>query len=163
MATREEEIKRSQVFAVWCQKSCNFVLRERSLNCEQENEVFFSVNLEDLLGLRVLEKPAQGRPQVCQAEICTFMLSKKKVKKIKTKLIQFSEGGSYDENNETAQNWRKAIQLQCQKNDHKMFVRPDSGEYCGLCLINNNSYLCVCVCVCVCVCTYVYHHYHVDM
>lgn len=128
MATREEEIKRSQVFAVWCQKSCNFVLRERSLNCEQENEVFFAVNLEDLLGLRVLEKPAQGRPQVCQAEICTFMLSKKNVRKIKTKLIQFSEGSSYDENNETARNWREAIQLQCQKNDYKTFVRPESDN-----------------------------------
>lgn len=130
MASSQVEIVKNG--QVWAGKSCELILEERRLYLQ--DEVGKEWALEDVIGVKILDSPPKGKPRACRAEICTYSLSrsgrlkKKEARKLCTEEIHFIEKETMEENRKTAQEWREAVQLQCLKNDRRVFISP---EYCG--------------------------------
>ena len=119
------------VFSPSFNKQCRLRLTESALVAEEpgadDAKTLFSVNLEDVLGLNVLSKPADGRPAVCLAELCTYSLVKrwshrKPSRTLNRELLEFAGSDNFEDNQHTADEWRNAIQTQCLRNDQKIFV-----------------------------------------
>ena len=119
------------VFSPSFNKQCKLRLTESALVAEEpgvgDATTLFSVNLEDVLGLNVLSKPANGRPAVCLAELCTYSLEKRRPYKkpsraLRRELLEFAGSDNFEDNQRIAEEWRNAIQTQCLRNDKKIFM-----------------------------------------
>ena len=119
------------VFSPSFNKQCKLRLTESALVAEEpgadDAKTLFSVNLEDVLGLNVLSKPANGRPAVCLAELCTYSLEKHRPHKkpsraLRRELLEFAGSDNFEDNQRIAEEWRNAIQTQCLRNDKKIFM-----------------------------------------
>ena len=124
-------LKTARVFGAWCNRPVELVLKENEIACLSEEDVIYSVSLTDVIGLRVLDRPAPGNPaRRAQAELCSFGVDKgmkKPKRKMKSTLIWFDEGETYETNQQKALEWRNDIQLQCLKNDNEVFVNQRPG------------------------------------
>lgn len=127
------------VFSPSFNKQCRLRLTESALVAEEpeagDAKTLFSVNLEDVLGLNILSKPATGRPIVCLAELCTYSLvkrwrHKKPRRTLQRELLEFAGSDSFEDNHRIADEWRNAIQTQCLRNDKKIFV-SNQGRVCN--------------------------------
>ena len=127
------------VFSPSFNKQCRLRLTESALIAEEpgggDATTLFSINLEDVLGLNVLSKPATGRPVVCLAELCTYSLEKRRPDKkpsraLQRQLLEFAGSDSFEDNHRIADEWRNAIQTQCLRNDKKIFV-SNQGRVCN--------------------------------
>ena len=113
------------VLVSWCKKSVELSLKETELCFIEDGKTVRSVNLEDVIGLKVIEKPGHGGQNFCQTELHTFALDQKltKPKRMMTFIpIVFDNGDSFETNKEAALEFRREIQIQCLKNDQRSLM-----------------------------------------
>ena len=113
------------VFASWCDKSLELSLKESDISFVDNEKSVHSVNLEDVIGLKVIEKPGLGKPNSCQAELCTYAQDQNKAKSkrnLKFMPILFNTEDSFESNKEAALEFRREIQCQCLKNDQRSLM-----------------------------------------
>ena len=116
---------RAPVFASWCNKLLELSLKECVISFVENDKPVCSINLEDVIGLKVIEEPGHGEPNSCQTELHTFALDQKLTEpKRKMTFIPmvFDNGDSFETNQEAALEFRREIQIKCLKNDQRSLM-----------------------------------------
>ena len=117
---------KSTVLACWCNKLLELTLKESEISFIENEKSVYSVNLEDVIGLKVIEKPGLGKPNSCQTELYTYSQDHTITNKHKRHLtfvpILFTNEDSFESNKEAALDFRREIQVQCLKNDQRSLI-----------------------------------------